>query len=191
MQCVFSNGDLISILTWPLWLIHVDFELCSSVPHSVPGSCILVFSELLKWCFIIPSAFCSTQQDVALTTENPEKCTILARLYDMYPQSKKRYWYLIGNEMRHSGQRKVFNINVWGLHVGQSVGLLVSRDGDLHLFVDGEYRKMIWSGLPTDQPLWGVADVYGKCAKIKADILCGEWWSNQHPVSVVLHIISL
>jgi len=59
--------------------------------------------------------------------------------------------------------------------LGDLEGLLVTRDGDLHLFVDGKHRKMVWSGLPTDQPLWGVADVYGQCAKIKADILCGKW----------------
>jgi len=51
----------------------------------------------------------------------------------------------------------------------------VSRDGDLHLFVDGKHREMVWIGLPTDQPLWGVAEVYGYCAKIKSDILCGKW----------------
>jgi len=64
---------------------------------------------------------------------------------------------------------------MWGLHVEQSVGLLLTRDGDLHLFVDGKHREMVWSGLPTDKPLWGAADVFGVCAKIKADILRGKW----------------
>ena len=97
----------------------------------------------------------------------------------MCHQSQKRYWYLIGNEIHHNGQEKTVGINIRGLHVGQSVGLLVTGDGDLHLFVDGKHREMVWSGLPTDQPLWGAADVCGQCAKIKVDILCGKWGNNQ------------
>ena len=93
----------------------------------------------------------------------------------MYRQSRKRYWYLFRNRARHNGQDKTVSINMWGLHVEQSVGLLLTRDGDLHLFVDGKHREMVWSGLPTDQPLWGAADVFGVCAKIKADILRGKW----------------
>ena len=93
----------------------------------------------------------------------------------MQSQSKKRYWYLVRNEIHHNGQNKIVSIDLDDLHVGQSVGLLVTGDGDLYLFVDGKHREMVWSGLPIDQPLWGVVDVYGVCAKIKADILCGEW----------------
>jgi len=93
----------------------------------------------------------------------------------MYSQLQKRYWRLIGIEICHNGQEKTVSINLVELHVRQSVGLLVTRGGDLHLFVDGKHREMVWSGLPTDQPLWGAADVCGQCTKIKADILCGKW----------------
>ena len=104
----------------------------------------------------------------------------------MYSQSQKGYWLLcgrrvycngrlVGNAIHHNGQVKSVTISFDDLHVGQSVGLLVTRDGDLHMFVDGKHREMVWSGLPTDQPLWGAADVCAKCAKIKADILCGKW----------------
>ena len=89
----------------------------------------------------------------------------------MYSQSLKRFWYLFLKGISHNGQKKIVSINLKDLHVGQSVGLLVTGDGDLYLFVDVKHREMVWSGLPTDQPLWGVADVYGKCAKLKADIL--------------------
>ena len=92
----------------------------------------------------------------------------------MHSQSQKRYWQLVGNEMKHNSQRKTVSINLDDLHVGQSVGLVVTGDGNLHLFVDGKHWEMVWSGLPTDQPLWGVADLNGKFAKIKADILCGK-----------------
>ena len=91
----------------------------------------------------------------------------------MYSYSPKRYWILYANQINHSNDSKVFEGIMLDLRVGQSVGLLVSRGGDLHVFVDGQHREVVWSGLPTDQPLWGAADVTGKCTKIKADILCG------------------
>jgi len=69
----------------------------------------------------------------------------------------------------------VVKISVQAIHIGQLVGLLVTRDSDLHLLVDGKHREMIWSDVPIDQPLWGVADVHGQCVKIKADLLCGKW----------------
>ena len=92
----------------------------------------------------------------------------------MYSQSVKRYWSLWGNKIYHNGQNKVISIDIENLRVGQSVGLLATRDGDLHVFVDGKHRETVWSGLPTDQPLWGAADVWAQCAKIKVDILCGK-----------------
>ena len=64
---------------------------------------------------------------------------------------------------------------MWDLRAGQSVGLLLTKDGDVHLFVDGKRREIVWSGLPTDQPLWGVVDIWANCVQIKADILCGKW----------------
>ena len=95
-------------------------------------------------------------------------------LSDMYSQSQKRYWHLVGNVIYHNGQKESARINLQNVRVGQSVGLLTTRDGDLHLFVDGKHREMVWSGLPTDQPLWGAADVHPSCTKIKADMLCGK-----------------
>ena len=57
---------------------------------------------------------------------------------------------------------------------GQTVGLLVTTNGQLHLFLDGQHRKEIATGLPVDTPLWGAADVNGNCTKIKSEILSGE-----------------
>ena len=139
--------------------------------------------------YFIILPLCSTQQAIALTTENPENCAIAEYLYSIYRQSKKGYWVLWGDRVHHNGQDKAISINTEDLHVGQSVGLLVTRDGDVHLFVDGKHREMVWSGLPTDQPLWGAADVCANCTKIKADILCGKWWNNQHPVFSPFHIL--
>ena len=57
---------------------------------------------------------------------------------------------------------------------GQTVGLLVTTNGQLHLFLDGQHRKEIATGLPVGTPLWGAAHVYGTCTKIKFEILSGE-----------------
>jgi len=121
------------------------------VRFHIPGSCIPVLSELLKWCFIIHSTFCSTQQEVALTTENPEKCTVLPSLCDMRAQSQRRYWHLLLHQIHHNGQQKTASINMWSLHVGRSAGLLVTRDGG-------------WSW---NEPEWMEQQVYRKC-----NILC-------------------
>ena len=66
----------------------------------------------------------------------------------MYSQSLKRFWYLFLKGISHNGQEKDISINLEDLCVGQSVGLMVTRNGDLHLFVDGKHREMVWSGLP-------------------------------------------
>ena len=60
------------------------------------------------------------------------------------------------------------------LNRGQRVGLLVTTNGQLHLFLDGQHCKEIATGLPVDTPLWGAADVWGKCTKIKSEILSGK-----------------
>ena len=60
------------------------------------------------------------------------------------------------------------------LSTNQTVGLLISTSGDLHLYLDGHHSQCIATGLPANTPLYGVVDVYGNCTKIKSDILSGE-----------------
>ena len=64
--------------------------------------------------------------------------------------------------------------SLYDLTPGQMVGLLITSNGQLHLYLDGRHRKKIASGLPMDTPLWGTADVYGRCTKIRSEILSGE-----------------
>ena len=85
-------------------------------------------------------------------------------------------WIYDSSTLYHNKQEREFpdlpHLNY--LTPGQTVGLLVTSNGQLHLFLDGQHRKEIATELPVDTPLWGVADVYGRCTKIKSEILSGE-----------------
>ena len=61
------------------------------------------------------------------------------------------------------------------LNINQKVGLLLSPDGDLHVYLDGRHIMKAASGLPVDQLLWGLVNVYANCSKIKPELLNVEW----------------
>ena len=85
-------------------------------------------------------------------------------------------WICFGRFIYHNRQSSEFEEcpNLHALTPGQSVGLLVTPNGQLHLFLDGKYCLEIATGLPVDTPLWGAADVFGRCTKIKSEIMSGE-----------------
>ena len=83
-------------------------------------------------------------------------------------------WNYRGTMLFHNKQTRHFLPPLHDLTSGQRVGLLVTTNGQLHLFLDGQHRTEISTGLPVDTPLWGAADVYGHCTKIKSEILSGE-----------------
>ena len=85
-------------------------------------------------------------------------------------------WNYWNRSLYHNKQSRLFP-DVPSLHDltrGQKVGLLVTTNGQLHLFLDGQHSKKIATGLPVYTPLWGTADVYSRCTKIKSEILSGE-----------------
>ena len=57
---------------------------------------------------------------------------------------------------------------------GQSVGVAVTPEGELHIFFNRKHLCQIANDIPVDTPIWGVADIYGDCTKIKSEILSGE-----------------
>ena len=59
------------------------------------------------------------------------------------------------------------------LNTNQTIGLLISSDTKLHVYLDGRHVTTV-SGLPVDSHLWGAVDVYGDCTKIKSELLSGE-----------------
>ena len=56
----------------------------------------------------------------------------------------------------------------------QTVGLLLTSDGQLHVYYDGRHTKKVPTNLPANHHLWGAVDVYGVCTKIKSELLSGE-----------------
>ena len=111
-------------------------------------------------------------QRVGLTTKLPSVVLPEVPINDVGPHE----WNCCGAVIYHSKQ---FNSSehfptLDDLTRGQSVGLLVTPNGQLHLFLNGEHRCEIATGLPVDTPLWGVAGIRGKCTKIKSEIMSGE-----------------
>ena len=60
------------------------------------------------------------------------------------------------------------------LRTQQRVGIQITENGELNIFIDGNYKKTVATGLPVHQAIFGVVDVCGDCTKIKSEILSGE-----------------
>ena len=83
-------------------------------------------------------------------------------------------WYYIGRRIWNN--RKTCSpelSDIYNLNTNQAIGLLVSSDGRLHVYIDGRHITTV-SGLPVDSHLWGAVNVFGRCTKIKSELLSGE-----------------
>ena len=91
-------------------------------------------------------------------------------------QASETEWYYSGQCLYHDRKSRYFPDlpSLSDLSPGQRVGVLVTLSGGLHLYVDGVHCGEIATGLPVATLLWGAADVYGTCTKIKSEILSGE-----------------
>ena len=110
---------------------------------------------------------------IGLTSRLPD---VVPSLLSTGSHTGPHEWYYWDNTLYHNGQFSGFPDlpSFSDLTPGQTVGFLVTTNGQLHLFLDGQHRKKIATGLPVDTPLWGVAHVYDNCTKIKSEILKGE-----------------
>lgn len=101
------------------------------------------------------------------------------------------YWILSASTLHHNGQEKRVDFNLESLKAGQTVGCCVNREGELRYFINGMDQGVAWTGLPTDRPMWGFADIYGLARKIKSEFLFGEFvkwqWSHQDPPATSDH----
>ena len=106
---------------------------------------------------------------VGLTTKLPKNVPQCLEGSDAGPHE----WIFDDDSLFHNGNRRDFRglPSLNDLTPGQSVGLRVTHSGQLHLFVDDELRWEITTGLPVDTPMWGVADLYDRCTKIKSELM--------------------
>ena len=63
--------------------------------------------------------------------------------------------------------------DIYTLNTNQTIGLLISSDTKLHIYLDGCHTTTV-SGLPVDSHLLGAVDVFGYCTKVKSELLSGE-----------------
>ena len=83
-------------------------------------------------------------------------------------------WHYIENWIWNNEKKCSPEIpNIDNLNTNQTIGLLISSDAHLHIYVDGRHITAV-SGLPVDSHLWGAVDVFGLCTKIKSELLSGE-----------------
>ena len=92
------------------------------------------------------------------------------------PNAGPDQWYYDDQSLYHNRKANIFpdlpSLNE--LRTQQHVGIQITENGELNLFIDGNFMKTVATGLPVHQAIFGVVDVFSKCTKIKSDILSGE-----------------
>ena len=122
-----------------------------------------------------------------MTTQCPDNISIPSDALEWNDHSD--YWILIGSSIYHNDQKRDLKVNLKSLRVGQTVGCMVSREGELHVYIDGVDKSVVWTGLPTHKPFWGWADVSASTKKIQ--LVSGEWLLSiavshvPHPLRII------
>ena len=106
-----------------------------------------------------------------MTTQCPDNISIPYSALEWSNHSD--YWILDSNTVLHNDKRRNLKFNINSLRRGQTVGCMVSREGELHAYIDSVDNGIVWTGLPTHKPFWGWAEVYGRTKKIQ--FVSGEW----------------
>ena len=113
---------------------------------------------------------------MGFTTESPSDKDVPSGALDLYRSSN--YWILSASTVHSCGQERRVEFNLETLSVGQSIGCMINKEGELRYLVDGVDQGVGWTGLPTDKPVWGFADIYGLARKIKSEFAFGKFVYN-------------
>ena len=114
---------------------------------------------------------------------DPQRFGVTATLPDSVPSwlpvfdTTTDMWTYDGRSLYHNGMETEFPdlLHLHHLFTDQTVGLLITIHGDLHLYINGHHAEKIATGLPVkDKPLWGAVDALGSCTKVKSEVLSGE-----------------
>ena len=126
---------------------------------------------IVLW-YLLCDVFPYFSQTVGVTTTLPNSVPGILPLYG----AGVHEWNYEDRTLFHNGFSSEFPHLPYldDLTTNQSVGLLVTTNGQLHLYLDGRHAQEVATGLPVTTPLWGAVDVRYKCTKIKSEILSGE-----------------
>ena len=81
-------------------------------------------------------------QAVGVTATLPDKVPHYLPWSDSGPQE----WYYVSTVLFHNGRMLCSDLpDLWGLSPHQTVGLLLTTSGDLHVFLDGRHVKKVTS----------------------------------------------
>ena len=127
--------------------------------------------SIVLW-YMLCDGFTYFSQNVGVTTTLPDWVPDYLPWSDAGPHE----WHYTGRSLRHDGSSAEFPHlpSLLELSTHQTVGLLISTNGQLHVYIDGRHSECIASGLPINKPLFGAVDVLGNCTKIKSEFLSGE-----------------
>ena len=121
---------------------------------------------------VVHFSFCCHQQRIGFTTFNPDDGAVPLGALECY--NNEKYWILSASTVHHKGGERKLDFSIEELKIGDSVGCCVTKTGDLQYYVNGVMKGIGWDGLPTDQLLWGFADLYGLTRKVKSEFVFGE-----------------
>ena len=127
--------------------------------------------SIVLW-YMLCDGFTYFSQSVGVTTTLPDRVP-----YDLLQIGAGPHeWNYTGQSLYHNGSYTKFPHlpSLRELSTHQTVGLLISTNGQLHVYIDGRHSECIASGLPVNKPLFGAVDVYANCTKIKSEFLSGE-----------------
>ena len=92
------------------------------------------------------------QQSIGMTTQCPDNISIPR--YALEWSDHSDYWILDCNTLYHNDEKRELIVNLESLRGGQTVGSMISRDGELHVYtyIDGVDDGIVWPGhgLPTN-----------------------------------------
>ena len=127
--------------------------------------------SIVLW-YMLCDGFTYFSQSVGVTTTLPDRVPYILPLDDAGPHE----WNYYDQSLYHNGSYTNFPHlpSLRELSTHQTVGLLISTNGQLHVYIDGRHSECIASGLPVNKPLFGAVDVHGTCTKIKSEFLSGE-----------------
>ena len=127
--------------------------------------------SIVLW-YMLCDGFTYFSQSVGVTTTLPDRVPDVLPLTSAGPHE----WYYSGQSLYHDGSSTNLSHlpSLYDLSTHQTVGLLISPNGQLHVYIDGRHSECIASGLLVNKPLFGAVDVCFDCTKIKSEFLSGE-----------------